>query len=432
MSYGYNKIHQMTRKMVNDDRYTWNNTNVITQYSAANNMNQYPSAAGSAMAYDDNGNLTSHQGQSYTFDSINRLTQLSNSSGTYNYTYDPMNQRVRKKKVGGAEVEYLYSGANELAEYKNDDLYTRTVYGANVDEPLMTLKYNTSGAEIDRRYYYADGQGSIVATLNSIGNVTEKYNYSPFGIHGVDNDHGDQPWGYTGRRYDEESGLYYYRARYYSPELGRFISADPIGYDDHMNMYAYVGNSPTNFSDPSGMAKEAVDGIGSRAFAVVSDGLNNDYWDAFAQNVDNKEWYHIIGELIRGNGIRRLIADESSAINDAASYHGVNGDLIRAIIYEEQTHQLPFEGVFEQMGYGQTVGLGQITVKGQSTYSRAELMSLSFDKNIDATASHLSNLSASTPLMRATNYNCGSCTSPGDYGLRVMEYRDNFSSGKWP
>jgi len=67
------------------------------------------------------------------------------------------------------------------------------------------------------------------------------------------------PFRYTGRRYDAETGLYFYRARYYDPETGRFIQADPIGYEDQWNLYAYVGNNPLNGTDPTGMIEREVE-----------------------------------------------------------------------------------------------------------------------------------------------------------------------------
>ena len=119
-------------------------------------------------------------------------------------------------------------------------------------------------------FYHYDGLGSVVAlskydsTLGSAV-IVERYQYSPFGITTIYNADKTQefdesqygnPYMFTGRRYDSETGLYYYRMRYYSPDLGRFLQPDPIGYADGMNIYAYVGNNPLNFIDPWGLFEE--------------------------------------------------------------------------------------------------------------------------------------------------------------------------------
>ncbi len=98
-------------------------------------------------------------------------------------------------------------------------------------------------------YIHTDHQGSVIAQTNNVGNVIEKYTYSPFG---ENSNLLGTTIGYTGQRYDSEKGLYYYRARHYSPALGRFLQPDPLGYGPGMNMYGYVHNDPVNRTDSSG------------------------------------------------------------------------------------------------------------------------------------------------------------------------------------
>jgi RHS repeat-associated protein len=99
--------------------------------------------------------------------------------------------------------------------------------------------------------------GSVVALSNNSGGIEERYSYDVFGepnrVSNLNN-----PYLFTGRRYDSETDLYYYRARYYKPEIGRFLQTDPIGYACGLNLYTYCGNNPINWIDPWGLAKLTV------------------------------------------------------------------------------------------------------------------------------------------------------------------------------
>ncbi|MBZ0166400.1 MAG: hypothetical protein K8I00_06290 [Candidatus Omnitrophica bacterium] len=129
--------------------------------------------------------------------------------------------------------------------------------GSRIDEVLtMTRSSKTY-------YYNTDGLGSVRQVLNSSGTTVESYDYDPYGQvtiynssltditstgSGIDN-----PYMFTGRRFDEETGIYFYRARQYDPEIGRFLQRDPLGYYDSMNLFEYVGSNPVNWIDPFGL-----------------------------------------------------------------------------------------------------------------------------------------------------------------------------------
>jgi len=101
-------------------------------------------------------------------------------------------------------------------------------------------------------YYHFDGLGSVAA-LSDVNNViVERYSYDVFGEPNRESSL-NNPYLFTGRRYDIETGLYYYRARYYKTDIGRFLQADPIGYAGGLNLYAYCGNNPVNWIDPFGL-----------------------------------------------------------------------------------------------------------------------------------------------------------------------------------
>jgi RHS repeat-associated protein len=195
------------------------------------------------------------------------------------------------------------------------------VHGLNVDEPLARID-NSTGAVL---YYHADILGSIVALTNSSGGVETQYNYSPFGVTQVMGTDVSQPFRFTGREWDAETGLYYYRARYYSPGMGRFITEDPIRFaSGDVNWYRYVGNDPVNLTDPLGLFPPAPDtgppgsgGLGHPPDGFCAQISSCDVFYTFeigicyansVQNHDGGSWedaYESLKDCLEGAEIRR-------------------------------------------------------------------------------------------------------------------------------
>jgi len=163
--------------------------------------------------------------------------------------YDPGGRRIEKSGNGEA-IKYCYDGDHVIAEYDgNDRLLRKYVHGARVDEPVCMIDVADSNAVY---YYHFDGLGSVVALSDSNGDSCQSYEYTVYGQVAAEDPNHPNPYMFTGRQFDIETGLYYYRARYYNPHIGRFMQTDPVGYADGINWYLYCRNNPLLFIDPSG------------------------------------------------------------------------------------------------------------------------------------------------------------------------------------
>jgi RHS repeat-associated protein len=167
------------------------------------------------------------------------------------YVYDASGRRIEKKYDGNTQVKYVYDGDSCIAEYDGSGtLLRKYIYGPGIDQPVSMIE--SAGSYAGTYYYHFDGSNNVVALTNSSGNTVEVYEYDVYGKVGASDASHPNRFMFTGREFDKETGLYYYRARYYKAEIGRFLQADSVGYEAGMNLYRYCNNNPWNLLDPLG------------------------------------------------------------------------------------------------------------------------------------------------------------------------------------
>jgi RHS repeat-associated protein len=272
--YAYDALSQM----ITDSHYTYQYDslgNRIQSNGTTTDFNALNQVSEKGYTYDRSGNLVQDPEITYAYDALDRLIAVKTPLASIVYQYDTFGRRV-SQTVNGRTIHYLYQGEDEIGAYEDGNLIEWRVLGE---------RSRAVGIELPKGFCVPlyDLCNNVAGLLDGSGKLIEQYDYNAFAEErALDT---QNPWRYAGKRTDPETGLVYFGKRYYSPVLGRWITADPLGFADGPNLYAYVHNNPLRYYDAQGFFASKLAGFALNS--LINNSLfsnrtpNVSYFDSF-------------------------------------------------------------------------------------------------------------------------------------------------------
>ncbi len=257
-TYTYDSANRLTERSIHDLAENGQTAYGQPEIPTADRVYQY--------TYDRQGNTLSDGENTYTYDSLNRLTQVNTKAGGIQKNrYDGEGLRAELEE-NGRLVRFLFHNGEVVLEEPTEDAVTRYIRGYD-------LISSDSAAAKTYYHYTSDNLGSITHITDEDGNICNQYEYDVFGRFTTKEETIQNRFCYTGEQYDPITSQYYLRARFYNPVIGRFLNEDTY-YGDGLNLYAYCHNNPVNFVDPSGHYDCTIKKMGKRGHIATWEHLN--------------------------------------------------------------------------------------------------------------------------------------------------------------
>jgi len=217
---------------------------------SVNGLNQVTAEANVSYSYDKNGNRISKDEETYFYDALNRLTAMSINGTTVNYKYDAFGRRI-ERTANNETIQYIYQFDTEIGALKNGEI---------IEFKAIYKPFAAFAIELNSSIYapIRNHRGDICLLVDMEGNIASSYRYDAFGQFHFEGTVAS-PWLFSSGRYDEAIKTYRFLNRDYDFNLGRWLTADPLGFADGPNLYAYVHNNPLMYVDPYGLFEEGVD-----------------------------------------------------------------------------------------------------------------------------------------------------------------------------